>query len=60
MRGPRDDDTRRAIDTMRQLRRAGQLPVVAETGNHHEALPDGHRSPLVQPDLSREEPSAPD
>ena len=60
MSGPRHEETRRAIEAMRQLRRASPLPVDAETGDRHQALPPVHKVPLMQRDLSREESRIPD
>jgi hypothetical protein len=60
MSGPHHEETRRAIEAMRQLRRASPLPADAETGNGHQALPPEHTVPLVQRDPSREEPRIPD
>jgi hypothetical protein len=60
MSDPRHLDTRRAIEAMRQLRRASPLPVDAETGDRHQALPPVEKTPFVQRDLSREEPRIPD
>jgi hypothetical protein len=37
MTDPRQEDTRKAIEAMRQLRRASPLPVDAETGDRAQA-----------------------
>lgn len=60
MMGPRYEDTRRAIEAMRQLRRASPLPADAETGDRHAALAPVHKTPFVQLDPIREEPRVPD
>jgi hypothetical protein len=60
MSGPPHEDTRRAIEAMRRLRRASPLPVDAETDDRHQALPPGHKAPFVQRSLSREESRIPD
>jgi hypothetical protein len=60
MSGARREDTRRAIEALRQLRRASALPVDAETGDRHHALPAGHKTPFAERGLSREEPRTPD
>jgi hypothetical protein len=55
MSGPRHEDTRRAIEAMRRLRRASPHPVEAETADRHQALPPEHKALFVQRSLSREE-----
>jgi hypothetical protein len=52
MSGPRREDTRRAIEAMRQLRRASELSVDAETAGPHQAIQPGHKTPSMQHDLA--------
>jgi hypothetical protein len=52
MSGARHEDTRRAIEAMRQLRRASELCVDAETADPHQALPPGHKTSSMQRDLA--------
>jgi len=52
MSGHRDEDTRRAIEAMRRLRRASPLSVDAEAADPHQALQPGHKTPSVQHDLA--------
>ena len=60
MSDARYEDTRRAIEAMRRLRRAGPLPIDAEIGDRHQDLPPVHKTPFVRRDPSREEPRIPD
>jgi hypothetical protein len=60
MSGPRHEGTRRAIEAMRQLRRASSLPIDTEIGDRRQALAPVHKTPLVRRDPSREEPRIPD
>ena len=60
MSDARYEDTRRAIEAMRQLRRASPLPIDAETADRHQSLPTVHKTPFVQRDLSLEKPRIPD
>ena len=52
MSGPRREDTRRAIEAMRQLRRASALSVDAEGVDPDQALQPGHKTPSMQHDLA--------
>ena len=60
MSDARHEDTRRAIEAMRQLRRASPLPIDTEIGDRRQGLPPVHKTPFVQRDPSREEPRIPD